>query len=651
MGSLGAEVAKKKAMWLYPKLMGFNPSERWGHSACYSNGFVYVFGGCCGGLHFGDVLVLNLDTMAWNTLVTSGEGPGPRDSHSAVLVEHRMIVFGGTNGSKKVNDLHILDLRTREWTRPDFKGVPPSPRESHTATLLGDEKMVIFGGSGEGEANYLNDLHVLDLKTMRWTSPEVKGNIPVPRDSHTAVVVGNKLFVYGGDCGDRYQGDVNMLDMNTQTWSRLGIQGFSPGVRAGHAAVNIGTKVYIIGGVGDKQYYNDVWVLDVSTCLWTQLEIRGQQPQGRFSHTAVVTETDIAVYGGCGEDERPLNELVVLQLGAEHPNGRYNISLCKIFGNHYNQEKRRVLREVENNSRMMLLGNNGEVVRKEARERESESKQSFRFSSDTLHLKRRRTRNSKIWEMELEPEEHSLSLSQNSSPSQSDQEQTPVKKATNSVTAAQVFPLFKQQNQILSTYHSNNVPSNQTNPKSIVRRTSQDLHFSGEHLNQPNPEQYLHVVHSGRHEAHHPAAEQKPSESGPIKNLIGAEIQGKVDGAFDSGYLMTATVNGKIFRGVLFAPGPDVVSRSTILGPKPLSLTSQMALNHTSPIFSRHSQQPTTFSFPESGQSFHQAQVTRPSPVIRATPSLGREPKLRSDLQGVVLTLGGPGTGVMADHR
>lgn len=35
---------------------------------------------------------------------------------------------------------------------------------------------------------------------------------------------------------------------------------------------------------------------------------------------------------------------------------------------------------------------------------------------------------------------------------------------------------------------------------------------------------------------------------------IGAEIHGKVDGAFDSGYLMTAMVNGKVFRGVLFAP-------------------------------------------------------------------------------------------------
>lgn len=52
----------------------------------------------------------------------------------------------------------------------------------------------------------------------------------------------------------------------------------------------------------------------------------------------------------CGEDERPLDELLVLQLGSEHPNGRYNISLCKTFGNKWSQGKRRYLKESGNNS-------------------------------------------------------------------------------------------------------------------------------------------------------------------------------------------------------------------------------------------------------------------------------------------------------------
>ncbi|OMP09375.1 Kelch-type beta propeller [Corchorus olitorius] len=645
MGSLGAETAKKKAMWLYPKVSGFNPPERWGHSACYSNGLVYVFGGCCGGLHFSDVLMLNLNTMVWSTLETTGQGPGPRDSHSAILVGTKMMVFGGTNGSKKVNDLHVLDLASKEWIRPECTGVAPSPRESHTATLVGEDKVVIFGGSGEGVANYLNDLHVLDLRTMRWTSPQVRGHIPVPRDSHSAVAIGNKLVVYGGDCGDRYHGDVDIFDMDTLTWSRLAVQGSLPGVRAGHAAVNIGTKVFIIGGVGDKHYYNDVWILDVNACSWAQLDICGQQPQGRFSHTAVFTDSDIAIYGGCGEDERPINELLVLQLGTQHPNGRYNISMCKTFGSHWNQEKKRFIRVAPNNLKTIYLGDD-ELAKQGGNEPEQEAKHS-RFSSDTSNPKRRRTANSKSWEVESEQEEHSLSLSQHSSPSQSDQEQAPAQKPTDS-TGSQGLNLFKQFHHIQSNCtQPNNVPSNPNESRYMVQKSQQDLQFIREHQNLKKPDPYLHhVVHSGRQVAQCPAL-----EAGPIHSLLGAEVRGKVDGAFDSGFLMTATVNGKIFRGVLFAPVPGVISRGPTLGQTPAS-TSQVGgaqpfLNSSinkEPF--KPSQPPTMRIIGESSHISRQGQVNRPQLVPRATSSSTvKDPKLRSDLRDLVLTLGGPGSG------
>jgi Leucine-rich repeat (LRR) protein len=36
----------------------------------------------------------------------------------------------------------------------------------------------------------------------------------------SVVAVGNKIVVYGGDCGDHYLEDVNILDLFTFTWSR-----------------------------------------------------------------------------------------------------------------------------------------------------------------------------------------------------------------------------------------------------------------------------------------------------------------------------------------------------------------------------------------------------------------------------------------------
>uniref|UniRef100_A0A3B6FLX0 DCD domain-containing protein n=2 Tax=Triticum aestivum TaxID=4565 RepID=A0A3B6FLX0_WHEAT len=547
--------------------------------------------------------------MAWSSLATKGQRPGTRDSHGAALIGHRMLVFGGTNGNKKVNDLHVLDLRTKEWSRPPCKGTPPSPRESHTVTTAaGGDKLVVFGGSGEGEGNYLNDVHVLDLPTMTWTSPQVAHEvIPAPRDSHGAVTVGNRLFVYGGDCGDRYHGEVDVLDMGTMAWSRFSVKGASPGVRAGHAALGIGSKIYVIGGVGDKQYYSDAWILDVVDRSWTQLETCGQQPQGRFSHSAVIMNTDIAIYGGCGEDERPLNELLVLQLGSGHPNGRYNISMCKILSNHWSQEKHKLLRAQHKDA----SPSNPEFGHK-PREAEIEQRNPFLRGLENGHVKRRKTGDAGPNEMELEQEEHSLSLSQHSSPSQSekDQEQNGAQMITGSPNG-----LISSAMQPLVRLNANG-----------SRRTSGGI----------KTDQFLRgIAPQQRHEMQFLTAEPKQHRpSGPP--LIGAEVHGTVDGAFDSGYLVTAVVSGQLFRGVLFAPGPGVtapVMQHQILNSSAIPPQHQ----HAFPVHARPLPQATGFVRPDYS---HHARRGFPARVVKSEPE-----RSGSDLHHVVLTLGGPGRG------
>ncbi|KAG0494103.1 hypothetical protein HPP92_005097 [Vanilla planifolia] len=618
MGSVsgGEEAAKRKAMWLYPKVMGFKPPERWGHSACFSEGMVYLFGGCCGGLHFSDVLTLNLETMVWSTLPTIGQKPGSRDSHSAVIVGHFMAVLGGTNGSKKVNDLHVLDLRTKEWSKPICKGIPPTPRESHTTTLVGEDKLVVFGGSGEGEANYLNDVHVLDLKTMTWSSPELKGDPPAPRDSHTAVAIGSKLLIYGGDCGDHYHGEVDILDMDTMCWSRLVISGSSPGVRAGHATVSIGTKVYIIGGVGDKQYYSDVWVLNMTSCAWTQLEICGQQSQGRFSHTAVVANADIVIFGGCGEDERPLNELLILQLGSEHPNGRYNISMCKVFRSHWSQDKRKFLQAYNLKNGILKSGDPKRVPL----EVDAEHKGVIFRCRDNSNTKRKRANDTNVVDVESEQEEHSLSLSQHSSPSQSDQEQNTSQKLSSDKghILLQTKPQF--------THFIN--PGKGCEDVRVIGVDTARKSKTEEFLRAAPPRQEMQFLPS--------ELKSQPVKQG-VPPLFGVEVRGVVDGAFDSGYLMTASVNGHILRGVLFAPGPNVAvprhlghhQNAPAPSPQNTSMATAIPINNTRP--------PLQFVMPqECGNRIRNA---HPARVMKSQPA-----RLNGD-QGVVLSLAGPASG------
>ncbi|KAG6496067.1 hypothetical protein ZIOFF_043915 [Zingiber officinale] len=636
-------VKRRKATWLYPKLAGYSPPERWGHSACFFDGVVYVFGGCCGGMHFSDVLALNLETMSWSSIATTGQKPGSRDSHSVALVGHKMVVLGGTNGTKKVNDLHMLDLKTKEWSKPTCLGAPPSPRESHTATVIGDEKLLIFGGSGEGEANYLNDVFLLDLKNMTWSSPAIKGEPPAPRDSHTATSIGNKIVVYGGDCGDHFHGEVDVLDIDTMTWSRtkksalkfncgfvvwqLEVKGSTPGVRAGHAAVSIGTKAYIIGGVGDKQYYSDVWVLDTISSSWAQLDILGdQQPQGRFSHSAVDINADIAIFGGCGEDERPLNELIILQSGSEHSNGRYNVSMCKIFGNHWIQEKRKFLRTnlVQSN----LVSKNGLSSRGST---EVEPRNPLVCGLENMDAKRRKSTDAKVLEVELEQEEHSLSLSQHSSPSQSDQEQNIQKlptAATDSLPPRLVTHL------------------NPYNPTETVKIIHTRYLAGDEALRQPVTKQFLRTsLPLPRQEASMLGAQQKYQLRpffAPLSLQIGAEVRGTVDGAFDSGYLMTANVNGQLFRGVLFAPVPVVAAPRPAINSQGMACSATVfqhpSTPHVVPIHARPPRQASACGLSDCGVAAKQAQQVK---VARTQPV-----KMANDLQDVVLTLGGPGNGV-----
>jgi hypothetical protein len=44
-------------------------------------------------------------------------------------------------------------------------GVPPSPTSNHTAAVHVDRYLIIFGGGSH--ATCYNDLHVLDLQTVR----------------------------------------------------------------------------------------------------------------------------------------------------------------------------------------------------------------------------------------------------------------------------------------------------------------------------------------------------------------------------------------------------------------------------------------------------------------------------------------------------
>lgn len=205
-----------------------------------------------------------------------------------------------------------------QWEKPLFFGTPPSPRESHTAVAyipksssssngcapngngVVGAKLIIYGGMAGCR---LDDLHVLDISTMTWSSPKLLGSPPLPRSLHSASVIGNKMFIFGGwvphhEAGDskdwspsiendpkqplppiihekewRCTNTLGVLDLDTLTWTHVTQEtndDSAPRARAGHCAVPISTRLYIWSGrdgykkAANKNQvcYHDLWYLE-----------------------------------------------------------------------------------------------------------------------------------------------------------------------------------------------------------------------------------------------------------------------------------------------------------------------------------------------------------------------------------------------------
>ncbi|EFJ04633.1 hypothetical protein SELMODRAFT_432234 [Selaginella moellendorffii] len=98
----------------------------------------------------------------------------------------------------------VLDNAINTWGKPNVFGDVPAPREGHSASLIGDN-LFVFGGcwksSDPSEEEYYNDLHVLNTNTFVWKKISTTGVSPIPRDSYTCSCYKNCFVAMGGEDG------------------------------------------------------------------------------------------------------------------------------------------------------------------------------------------------------------------------------------------------------------------------------------------------------------------------------------------------------------------------------------------------------------------------------------------------------------------
>ena len=73
-----------------------------------------------------------------------------------------------------------------------------------------------FRFGGHGDQHYFNDTWSFDLSTRKWTELQCTGSIPSPRLGHTAVLVDDVMYVFGGFTGKTYLDDLFSLQLSSE---------------------------------------------------------------------------------------------------------------------------------------------------------------------------------------------------------------------------------------------------------------------------------------------------------------------------------------------------------------------------------------------------------------------------------------------------
>ena len=221
------------------------PEAREGHTMNVIGDKVYLFGGWGDESRFNPFFYFLLELLEWHRILTSGESPQARGGHAALALDFMLLLFFGFDGINVFDDIWQYDPQTNTWSEINVNSVMrPAARYDHTATLIGD-KVYLLGGQ-DSKGAQMNDLWVLDTKSLEWTmlSPIIGGSIT----GHTAIAKDGNIHVYGGvRNGPWLNTNVFTYDPKTDVWTSS-VPGGSSMPSNNAAAAQLNGIVHLFGG-------------------------------------------------------------------------------------------------------------------------------------------------------------------------------------------------------------------------------------------------------------------------------------------------------------------------------------------------------------------------------------------------------------------
>ncbi len=200
----GYDVSVEKGYWL-PEETTFAGSSTWQAASTMSPAF------------------LNSDSIKDVTLQSDIET-------STALIQ---LYMGGVDEAGSLVDRLMIGVSTEEGTVWEDLSLlqinPPSTRSQGRMVYSPGKNQAVLLGGVDSSGTFLQDAHLLDLKTLRWAQLP---NVPDARTNYEAVLRSktNEVWLFGGTSQDTqgatvYHEDILVLDMTLKSWRTIDIDG------------------------------------------------------------------------------------------------------------------------------------------------------------------------------------------------------------------------------------------------------------------------------------------------------------------------------------------------------------------------------------------------------------------------------------------
>ncbi|KAF5739863.1 putative acyl-CoA binding protein [Tripterygium wilfordii] len=247
--------------------------------------------------------------------------PKSRYEHGAAVVQDKMYVYGGNHNGRYLNDLHVLDLRSWTWSKIDAKIAAEESSSPASLTPCAGHALIPWENRLLSIAGHTKDpletiqVKEFDLQTGKWSTLKTYGKPPVSRGGQSVTLVRTSLVIFGGQDAKRsLLNDLHILDLETLTWDEIDAVGVPPSPRSDHAAaVHAERFLLIFGGGSHATCFNDLHVLDLRTMEWSRPTQQGEIPAPRAGHAGVTVGENWFIVGG-GDNKNGVSETVVLNM-------------------------------------------------------------------------------------------------------------------------------------------------------------------------------------------------------------------------------------------------------------------------------------------------------------------------------------------------